>query len=287
MATLRLARPPTRTRTVLTDDARRVREAVKLGYDLRAPEFGKSSTRRHRAHRMAAPDIPDGAHVLDVGAGTGSSTAPLIEQNAAAVVIGLDLSAAMLRRALDSSRGRAGVGWVQGDAERLPLADRSFDLVVSRRTLSHLPDPCDAFEEIARVLKPGGAVDVTLFGDRALGRPVERFLRTALRKTLDDRADELIGLFRPPAIATVDAAAHAAGLASVDLTATTTYGWGDPDDLVDGLLVATMYLRSGLTADEVERVGDRLRDLARVAAADRGLEDWSYEISYRGTKPAA
>ncbi len=272
---------------MLTDDARRVRQAVKLGYDLRAPEFGRSPTRRHRAHRMVAPDIPDGARVLDVGAGTGRSTAPLIEQNAAAVVIGLDLSAAMLRRALDSVRGRFGVGWVQGDAERLPLADRSFDLVVSRRALSHLPDPCDAFKEIARVLRPGGAVDVTLFGDRALGRPVERFLRAALRETLSDRADELIGLFRPPTIATVDAAANAAALISDDLTATTTYGWGSPDDLVDGLLVATMYLRSGLTADEAERVGGRLRSLARAAAADRGLEDWSYEISYRGTKPAA
>ncbi len=284
---LRLARPTARTGTLLTHDTRRVREAVKLGYDLRAPEFGKGATRRHRAHRMAVPEVAHGARVLDVGAGTGRSTAPVIEQNSAAVVIGLDLSAAMLRRALDSFRGRVGVGWVQGDAERLPLADRSFDLVVSRRALSHLPDPCEAFREIARVLTPGGVVDVTLFGDRALGRPVERFLRTALRETLGDRADGLIGLFRPPTIAMVDAAAHAAALNSADLTATTTYGWSDPDDLVDGLLRATMYLRSGLAADEAERVGERLRSLARAAAADRGLEDWSYEISYRGVKPSA
>ena len=152
---LRLARPTARTGTLLTHDTRRVREAVKLGYDLRAPEFGKGATRRHRAHRMAVPEVAHGARVLDVGAGTGRSTAPVIEQNSAAVVIGLDLSAAMLRRALDSFRGR--VGWVQGDAERLPLADRSFDLVVSRRALSHLPDPCEAFREIARVL-PGRAM---------------------------------------------------------------------------------------------------------------------------------
>ncbi len=264
-----------------------VRDAVRTGYDLRAAEFGSSPTKRHRSHRVGVPDIPNGAVVLDVGCGTGRSTAPVLATNRARMVVGVDLSAAMLRRAIEEHTSAHEVAWTQGDAEWLPYPSSAFDVVISRRALSHLPDPCDAFKEIARVTRPGGIVDVTLFGDRAMGRPVERMLRSALREVAGSRADDLIGLFTPPTIATVDAAAYGADLRTSSLAATTTYAWDDPDRLVGGLLNAVAYMRPHLSEIELDEVTRRLRSAVQAAASERGLEDWSYEIHYQGSRPTA
>lgn len=256
-----------------------------MGYDLRAAEFGSSPTTRHRSHRVGIHDIPVDSVVLDVGCGTGHSTVFALDTSRVRMVVGVDLSAAMLRRAVQEHANSPEVAWTQGDAERLPYPANVFDVVISRRALSHLPDPCSAFNEIARVARPGASVNVTLFGDRAMGRPVERILRAAIRDVVADRATELISLFAPPSIALVDAAAYGAGLDASSLTATTNYAWDDPDRLVDGLLNAVAYMRCRLEAAEIDEVTQRMRNAARAMAGERGLEDWSYEIYYQGTKP--
>lgn len=172
----------------------------------------------------------------------------------------------------------------QGDVEHLPLADATFDVVVSFRVLSHLPDLRAAFREMTRVLHPGGLLDVTVFGDRALDRPVEHMLREALHEVLGAAARPIRAFYRPPSIAAVEAAGHAAGLVSDDVSAHTTYRWTDPAALVEGLLVATTYLWTHLESATVERVQGLLRAKARAAASARGLEDWDYVIHYRGTR---
>ena len=262
-----------------------MREAIRLGYDLRAPEFGNSPNRRHRTRRTDLPPIPAGARVIDIGCGIGRSTEPVVAQGTARLIIGVDLSAGMLRRAREAFAGADAVIWVQADAERLPLATGCVDVVISRRALSHMPDQRRAFRELARVLRPGGMVDISLFGDQALGRPVERFFREALREVMGAAAADLIGLYNPPSIAAMDAAAHAAGLEPEEVTATTTYAWDDPEALVDGLLLGTTYVRAQLAPRQAREVEARLRAKARAAASERGLKDWSYQIHYRGRKP--
>ena len=48
------------------------------------------------------------------------------------------------------------LGWVQGDAESLPILGKTLDAVVSFGTLHHLPHPQRAISEVSRVLRPGG-----------------------------------------------------------------------------------------------------------------------------------
>jgi demethylmenaquinone methyltransferase / 2-methoxy-6-polyprenyl-1,4-benzoquinol methylase len=98
---------------------------------------------------------PEGARALDVAAGPGNVAAELVARGAHEVVA-LDLSLAML--AEGASRGHERIRWVNGDAQRLPLPDASFDVVTISFGLRNVPDPVRALEEFARVLRPGGRV---------------------------------------------------------------------------------------------------------------------------------
>lgn len=94
-------------------------------------------------------DPRPGQTVLDVGCGTGWFTRQLAQ--AGLVPTGLDLSADML--AVARQRTPQGITWLQGDAARLPLADRSFDHVVAMTSLCFVPDWPQAVAEIVRVTR--------------------------------------------------------------------------------------------------------------------------------------
>lgn len=90
---------------------------------------------------------------LDVGCGTGLSTAALREL--AAEVLGVDASAAMVAHA----PGREGVAYVVADAERLPFGEGVFDLMTVSQVL-HWLDRGKFFGEARRVLRSGGRLVV-------------------------------------------------------------------------------------------------------------------------------
>lgn len=117
--------------------------------------FSLGTGARYRRDALRRAGLEPGKRLLDVATGTG-----LVAREAvgilgnAADVIGLDLSAGMLREA------RAGQPnpLVQARAEALPLADGSVDLVSMGYALRHVPDLVLAFTEFRRVLRPGGRV---------------------------------------------------------------------------------------------------------------------------------
>lgn len=121
---------------------------------------------------FAADVIRPGDAVLDIGSGSGTDT--LIAAMAvgpAGVVYGLDMTPAMREKLARNvaAMQAAHVRVVDGHAERLPLPDASVDVVTSNGVLNLVPDKPAAFAEIARVLKPGGRLQIA---DIALRRPV-------------------------------------------------------------------------------------------------------------------
>ena len=125
-------------------------------YTLIAPFYDAMLSRATQAARKrsldALPAIP--GRVLLAGVGTGLDLPHLPAQHH---YVGLDLTHAMLRRALPRV-GAADFRAVQGDAQRLPFADASFDSAVLHLILAVVPEPALCFAEIGRVVKPGGSV---------------------------------------------------------------------------------------------------------------------------------
>ncbi|MDD2534601.1 MAG: methyltransferase domain-containing protein, partial [Eubacteriales bacterium] len=113
---------------------------------------------------VAFLNIKLGETILDLGCGRGRETfeaAHLAGPTGRAV--GLDLTQAMVDKAsatatesLDVQSGRIHVEFVQGDIERLPFADDSFDAIISSCVINHAQDKQRVYREIFRILRPGG-----------------------------------------------------------------------------------------------------------------------------------
>jgi SAM-dependent methyltransferase len=96
---------------------------------------------------------------LEIGSGTGYFTLNLLQAGVVEDATCTDISPGMLQTLSDNA-GRLGlsVKTARADAESLPFADRSFDLVLGHAVLHHLPDLDAAFHEFHRVLAPGGMI---------------------------------------------------------------------------------------------------------------------------------
>lgn len=105
--------------------------------------------------------------VLDVGCGTGYCTRALGKNYKRAEVIGLDLAPAMVNIAKGQNTWRRKDRYLVGDAERLPIASSSVDLVFSNLALQWC-NPDAVFSEFARVLRPGGTILFSTFGPDTL-----------------------------------------------------------------------------------------------------------------------
>lgn len=103
--------------------------------------------------------IQAGQHVLDLGSGAGNDcfVARAIVGETGKVT-GLDFSEEMLSRARSNvqKHGYTNVEFVAGDIEEMPFEHNQFDVVISNCVLNLVPDKNKAFNEIFRVLKPGG-----------------------------------------------------------------------------------------------------------------------------------
>ena len=98
--------------------------------------------------------------VLDVGCGTGRLATRMRRGLDGVEVVGCDFSRGMLTQARSRD---AGCRWVRGDAQRLPFAAASFDVVVSTEAFHWFPSQADALDEFFRASQASGAAQpVTL-----------------------------------------------------------------------------------------------------------------------------
>ena len=140
--------------------------ALDLGYppDLlaRVPD-GAAESFAGVANPFVLGRLAPGERVLDIGSGAGMDSlvaAQMVGDEGS--VTGLDMTAEMLAkaRAAAAELGAANVRFVEGEAEALPFPDESFDVVISNGVVDLVPDKDAVYSEIARVLAPGGRIQI-------------------------------------------------------------------------------------------------------------------------------
>jgi SAM-dependent methyltransferase len=176
--------------------------------DVQYHDAGKLTARArlHQRYRTAAQpwfpwlasqiDWPSPAEVLEVGCGPGWMWIEAAQELPAGLRLMLsDLSPGMVEAARQrvSAGGRlSAVTGTVADAQRLPFADGSFDVVVANHMLYHVPDPTLAVSELARVLRPDGWLLAAANGPGNL-REVQEIRAQVFGVPPESRLDERFG----------------------------------------------------------------------------------------------
>ena len=150
------------TRATLDKDPAEVAamfDEVAARYDLTNTVLSLGQDRGWRRAVTSALDLQPGERVLDLAAGTATSSAALARTGAD--VVGCDFSLGMLE--VGQRAGHQGVELVAGDALHLPFADGAFDAVTISFGLRNTADIDVALRELLRVTRPGGRLVVCEF----------------------------------------------------------------------------------------------------------------------------
>lgn len=124
------------------------------------------------ANPFSLGELHPGEDVLDVGCGAGMDTLVAAQMvGPAGTVTGIDMTPDMAAKARRSvaEMGLENVTIVEDSAERMPFSAETFDVVISNGVIDLIPDKDAVFSEIARVLRPGGRIQLS---DVTIQRPV-------------------------------------------------------------------------------------------------------------------
>lgn len=139
-------------------DVRRMFDTVARRYDLTNDILSFGQDRRWRREVLAAVDPSYGDRVLDLAAGTGTSSQPF--RDAGADVVPCDFSIGMLQV---GKKQLPHLPFTAGDGTKLPFRDATFDAVTISFGLRNIVDPAAGLAEMRRVTKPGGRLVVCEF----------------------------------------------------------------------------------------------------------------------------
>ena len=177
-------RLPTPPRSEIRDVNTRYHDLAAKSYDAKwGIDFGEIGQRQVGAKLRKALGGEPGPweHALEIGAGTGYFSLNLMSEGLIERLTATDIAPGMLA-ALEANAERLGleVEAVETDAEQLPFADETFDLVLGHAVLHHIPDLDRAASEFMRVLRPGGTV--VFCGEPSRPRRPDRRLAEARRR---------------------------------------------------------------------------------------------------------
>ncbi|CAN5378977.1 demethylmenaquinone methyltransferase [soil metagenome] len=154
----------------------RMFDRVAPRYDVTNDVLSVGQTYLWRRAVLARADVVAGERVLDIAAGTGTSSEGFANQEIE--VVPADFSLGMLA---EGRRRRPDMPFTAADALALPFADASFDVVTMSFGLRNVSDVCAALAEFARVAKPGGRLVICEFSQPVWGPMRTAYLQYLMR----------------------------------------------------------------------------------------------------------
>ncbi|WP_328540341.1 class I SAM-dependent methyltransferase [Streptomyces sp. NBC_00344] len=220
---------------------------------------------------LTAAAIGERDRVLDVGCGSGATTRLAACLARSGRALGLDISAPMLARAVETARleGIGNVTFERGDAQVHAIDAGAFDIVISRFGVMYFADPVAAFTNIGRALRPGGRLAFICAAEARTNEWLEAIM--TLRDILpvgDFGAPGSPGMFSLSDPDLTCAMLAGAGFEHIGAERLEVYGtWGqDADDTAAFLLGSGpgRHLTSQVTPPIRDRAGRRLADSLRA-----------------------
>ena len=172
---------PSPLRATLAKDPREVAgmfDAVARRYDLSNDVMSLFQVHMWRRVTRAAVAARPGTRVLDLAAGTGTSSVEYAADGAE--VVACDFSTGMVA---EGKRRHPEIAFVAGDATALPFADESFDVVTISYGLRNVQDTARALSEMRRVTVPGGRIVIAEFSTPTF-TPFARFYKEYIMRAL-------------------------------------------------------------------------------------------------------
>jgi SAM-dependent methyltransferase len=235
-------------------------------------------TRRAAAALLDAARVRAGARVLDVATGPGYAAAEAAARGAD--VVGVDRSADMLALARELNPG---IEFTLAPAEGLPFEDGSFDAVVAGFLILHVADPDATALELARVLRPGGSLALSMWDDparmRVLGLGLEAL--QAAGEPVEDRLP-----LGPPLARFMDAAALGVLLeqSGLDDVAVERHGFdhtaASAAEAWDGSVAGTVRLAALVEAQPPEALEAVRGAYERSLTSYRTADGYALPVSY-------
>ncbi|MGB9013035.1 MAG: demethylmenaquinone methyltransferase [Aeromicrobium sp.] len=139
-------------------DVARMFDGVAAKYDVTNDVLSLGQDRRWRKRVVEMVMPKPGEVILDLAAGTGTSSQPFAD--AGATVVPCDFSIGMLQVGKEA---KPGLGFTAGDGMKLPFGDDTFDAVTISFGLRNIADPSVGLAEMLRVTRPGGRIVVCEF----------------------------------------------------------------------------------------------------------------------------
>jgi demethylmenaquinone methyltransferase/2-methoxy-6-polyprenyl-1,4-benzoquinol methylase len=159
-------------------DVAKMFDAVAEKYDVTNDVLSMGQDRRWRKRVVDLVAPRPGEVILDLAAGTGTSSQPFAD--AGATVVPCDFSIGMLEV---GKRERPDLAFTAGDGMRLPFGEATFDAVTISFGLRNIVDPIEGLRELLRVTKPGGRIVVCEFSTPTWG-PFEAIYSNYLMRAL-------------------------------------------------------------------------------------------------------
>jgi ubiquinone/menaquinone biosynthesis C-methylase UbiE len=147
------------------------RRVQRYGWDKASPYYETFWQRQLKPAQdllLEMAQLRPGDNILDVACGTGLVSFRALEEIGDGHLLGTDISEKMIEVAasLATQKGETRARFARMDAEELTLEDDTFDVALCALGLMYMPSPLAALKEMYRVLKPGGRVIATVWGQR-------------------------------------------------------------------------------------------------------------------------